>query len=227
MPDNTNRFSLIVPAAADKSEDPKRIPEIFRIDSHGIMHCVKSITGLNLQEFSDIYFVILRKHAEAFDIDALLRIQFRRLGLNNARIVILDNPTSTQAETIERTVRKENIEGAIFIKDADCCFKAEIYPENGVAVYPLEKLPLVDPRNKSYVAVDDMQHITNIIEKRIIGNLFNAGGYCFEDVNDFLEAYDSHHNLGQIYLSHLIYAMLLGNHSFRPIRVSGYEDLNL
>lgn len=224
---NSQNFSLIVPAAADKSEYADRLPSIFTMDHEGIMRCVRSILGLNLETFSRIYFTILRKHAERYDIDVLLKLQFRRLGLTNADIVILDRPTDTQAETIIETLMAKRINGPIFIKDADSYFSAEIFPENGVSVYPLESLELVDPRHKSYVAVDDMQHITNIIEKRIVSNLFNAGGYCFEDTGDFLEVYRKYSPLGNVYLSHLIYAMLLEGHLFRPIKVSDYADLHL
>lgn len=191
------------------------------------MICVKSILGLNLECFDNIYFTILRKHTERYDVDVLLRLQLRRLGLEKAKIVVLDSQTATQAETVARTIERENISGAIFIKDADSYFEAEIFPENGVAVYPLEKLALVDPRNKSYVSVDDMQHITNIIEKRVVSNLFNVGGYCFENVKDFLETYNRYKHLGAIYLSHLIYAMLLNGNLFHPIRVSDYNDWNI
>lgn len=224
---SSKNFSLIVPAAADKKENAGEMPYIFGPDAQGVMRCVKSILGLNLDIFDAIYFTILRKHAQAFDIDTLLQLQFRRLGLDKARIVILDEPTATQAETIVRTIEKENISGAIFIKDADGFFRAEVLPENGVAVFPLERLELVDPRNKSYVAVDDMQHITNIIEKRIVSNLFNAGGYCFEDASEFMDVYASHRHLGHIYISHLIYSMLLNGSLFRPIQVTDYSDWNI
>lgn len=224
---NSKNFSLIIPAAADKPKYENRLPRIFSLDEEGVLICVKSILGLNLDIFDSIYFTILRKHAERYDLDVLLELQLRRLGLDKAKIVILDEPTSTQAETVAKTIEQEEIEGSIFIKDADSYFNAEIYPENGVAVYPLEKLKLVDPRNKSYVSVDDMQHITNIIEKRVVSNLFSVGGYCFENVNDFLEVYRQHKDLGQIYLSHLIYSMLLNGNLFRPIRVSAYNDWNI
>lgn len=224
---NSKNFSLIVPVAADKPEYAGLMPYLFAPDREGVMLCVRSITGLNLNAFDAIYFTILRKHAEAFDLDTLLQLQFRRLGLDKARIVILDQATATQAETIARTIESQGITGAIFIKDADAFFKAEIFPENGVAVYPLEKLPIVDPRNKSYVAVDDMQHITNIIEKRIVSHLFNAGGYCFEDTDRFLQVYYRHKDLGPIYLSHLIYSMLLDRDLFRPIQVADYNDWNI
>lgn len=224
---NSKNFSLIVPAASDKGTEAGAMPRIFSTGLDGVLMCIKSVLGLNLDAFDNIHFTIRRKHAEAFDIDSLLRLQFRRLGLGNVHIVILDEPTATQAETIVRTIEKENITGAIFVKDADCFFRAEVYPENGVAVYPLEQLELVDPRHKSYVAVDDMQHITNIIEKRVVSHLFNAGGYCFEDVAKFLKAYDKYASLGSVYLSHLIYAMLLDGELFRPIQVKDYNDWNI
>lgn len=217
---------MIVPAAGNAKE-ATLLPKIFMLDNEGIMLCVKSILGIRPEKFSDIVFTVLKSHVQNFDVDSLLKLQFKRLGLDNARIVILDEPTRTQSETIATTITRCNIEGSVFFKDADCYFEAEIYPENGVAVCPLESLPLVDPRNKSYVAVDDMEHITNIIEKRIINNLFNAGGYCFENALDFLAAYEKYAGLGNIYLSHIIYGMLLEGHSFRPIKVSSYRDFNL
>ena len=168
---NSKNFSLIVPAASDKGTEAGTMPHIFSTGRDGVLMCVKSVLGLNLEAFDSIYFTILRKHAEAFDTDSLLKLQFRRLGLGNVNIVILDEPTATQAETIVRTIEKEEITGSIFVKDADCFFRAEVFPENGVAVYPLEHLELVDPRHKSYVAVDDMQHVTNIIEKRVVSHL--------------------------------------------------------
>lgn len=220
-------FTLIVPAAALPKEGQYEMPRIFMPDHEGIMHCVKAILGLNPENFSDIIFTVLKAHAEKFDIDKLLELQFKRLGLKKARIFILDNPTKTQAETLYKTIKENKISGPVFFKDADSYFEAEVYPENGVAVCPLESLPLVDPRNKSYVAVDDMQHITNIIEKRIVSNLFNAGGYCFYETEDFLKAYEEYSPLGHIYLSHLIYGMLLNGNTFRPIHINKYEDFSI
>ena len=188
---NSKNFSLIVPAASDKGTEAGAMPRIFFTGRDGVLMCVKSVLGLNLDAFDNIYFTILRKHAGAFDIET------------------------------------EYLPGAIFVKDADCFFRAEVYPENGVAVYPLEQLELVDPRHKSYVAVDDLQHVTNIIEKRVVSHLFNAGGYCFEDVETFLKAYEKYASLGPIYLSHLIYAMLLDGEFFRPIQVKEYNDWNI
>lgn len=220
----SKKFNLIVPAAADKPEYEDLFPYIFLPAKDGVMICVKSILGLNLDAFDNIYFTILRKHAERHHIKELLELQFKSCGIGHVRIVILDEPTKNQAETIYQTIKQENITGSIFIKDADGSFEAHVEPHNGVAVYPLEKMEYIDPRNKSYVAVDDMHYITNIIEKRVVSHFFNAGGYCFQSAEDFCRFYSELASYQRLYLSHIIYAMLLHKKTFRPIIVKNYRD---
>lgn len=224
---NLKKYNLIVPVAADSKEGSNTMPYVFGVDCYGIMLCLKAITGINYKDFDNIYFTLLRKHVEAFNVDSILRLQFKRLGIDKADIVILDEPTVSQPETVAKTIEAKGLGGSIFIKDADNFFNATIYPENGVAVFPLENLEIVDPRNKSYVAVDDMQYVTNIIEKRIISNLFSAGGYSFANCETFMNIFNKYKHLGNLYLSHLIYALLLEGENFRPIKVTDYVDFSL
>ena len=221
----SNRFSLIIPIAANDEEHPDMMPYVFNLDSTGMMLCIRAVQGLNLDVFDDVYFTILRKHAEKFCLDEMFKLQFKRLGMKNAHLVIIDNPTTSQSETVYKTILKASITGSIFIKDADGYFNAIINKENSVAVFPLEQMNMVDPQHKSYVSVDDMSYITNIIEKRVISHYFNVGGVCFEDTSDFLHYYfelstQSHH----ICMSHIVYAMLLDNQKFRPVITDDYID---
>lgn len=218
-----NADSLIVPAAADKPEYENDLPYIFSLNSEGIVICLKSILGLDLKRFDNIYFTILKKHDERFCIYDLLNFQFHRLGLDNARVVVLDEPTKDQAETIFRTISQEKIEGSIFIKDADSYFSTEIPNNDSVAIYPIEELDTLSPKDKSYVAVDDMSYVTNIIEKSIIGHHISAGGYQLK-ASDFIHYYNKLRDLGRLYLSHIVYAMLLDKKSFRPMLVEEYKD---
>lgn len=220
-------FNLIIPIGSDKPEYKHLIPFEFTPDKDGVLFCIKAIKGLNFEIFDNIYFTILRKHAELYGVDKMLEIQLTRINLKNARIVILDNPTRNQSETIFQTIQSENIKGALFIKDADGYFETQVDIENCVATYPLESLSIVDPRHKSYVAIDDLEHITNIIEKRVISNLFNAGGYGFEDAKIFINIYKKFAEYSDICLSHLIYALLLEGQTFRPLNVTNYVDWNL
>ena len=220
-------FSLIVPAAAHKVIYEEQLPDIFRLNNKGVSLCVDAIMGLDLGIFSHVYFTILHQHDMLYGISAMLRIQLDRIGLKNAKIVVLEHPTSSQVETIYQTICKEHISGPIFIKDADCSFTADIYPQNGIVVYPLEKLTIVNPQHKSYVAVDDMSYITNTIEKRVIDHYFNAGGYCFDNASTFCHYYERYAGQQGLYLSHIVYAMLLDRHIFRPFMANNYKDLEL
>lgn len=218
-------FNLIIPAAADKKEYNNKMPFIFNLNDEGIMLCIKAILGLELNKFSSIYFTILKSHSEAYCLKEMFELQFKRLKLTNAKVVIIEKKTSNQVETIYQTIQQEHItEGSIYIKDADCYFESEVIAQNGITIYPLESLDMVNPQNKSYIAIDDMYYITNIIEKKIISHYFNAGGYCFENVKEFCRYYNKLKDKKGLYLSHIIYAMLLDKHIFRPIDVKQYID---
>ena len=159
--------NLIVPVAADKPEYSNKLPYVFALGEDGIIVCIKSVLGLPLDRFDNIYFTVLRKHDDLFYIADSLRMQCKRLGLVNVKIAILDEPTRDQVETVFMTIQQERISGSIYIKDADCYFESKEEIRNGVAIYPIEELEMLDPRDKSYVAVDDMYYITNIIEKSL------------------------------------------------------------
>lgn len=217
------KFSLIVPAAADTTDDT--LPYVFNLNNKGIMLCVDAIRGLNLDIFDDIYFTILRKHVEKFSVDEMLKLQFRHLTLKNVHIVVLDEPTISQTETLFQTIKKANIQGSIFIKDADGYYDAEVQKDNSIAIFPLEQMDIVNPKNKSYVSVDDMYYITNVIEKKVIGHYFNAGGSCFEDATLFCEYYEKlKAEFPKVYVSHIIYQMLLDRYKFRPTEVKNFTD---
>lgn len=218
------KFNLIVPAAADKAEYSNTLPYIFGIDKDGIIICVKGILGLDLELFENIYFTVLRKHDERFLIVESLNMQFKRLGISNAKVVVLDSPTVDQAETVYETIQKENINGAIFIKDADCYFSTSCTDINAIAIYPIEDLDYLSPKDKSYVAVDDMYYVTNIIEKKVIGHYIGAGGYIIDSADKFCAYYHRLREYGRLYFSHIIYAMLLDKNMFRPMIVKDYKD---
>lgn len=218
-------MTLIVPIAANKEDYAHKLPQPFRLDDEGTMFCVRAIMGLPLNEIENIYFVILKEHDNRFMLREQLLMQFRRHGLDKAHVTILEESTNSQAETVARAIKENNIKGMVFVKDADCYFTAdEILPQNSVAIYALENLPIVDPQHKSYVAVDDMFYVTNIIEKRVVSHFFSAGGYCFEDADEFCRYYSRLKEYSPLYLSHIIYMMLLDKKIFRPILVEDYQD---
>ena len=216
--------SLIMPIAANKPEYATRIPRVFLIAEDGVMHCIRALKSRDLSKFDHIYITILRHLDEQYALTERLQLQFRINGITNAEIVVLDEPTRSEPETIYQTILQKHIQGSIFIKDADCSFTGEDTTGNAIAIHPLEQLDWVNPKNKSYVSVDDMYYITNIIEKRIVSHYFTAGGYSFESAATYCHYYERLHEQQGLYLSHIIYCMLLEGHTFRPVLTKEYED---
>lgn len=219
--------TLIMPIASNKPEYEHHIPHVFQLAEDGTMLCIKALQSLDLSQFNKIYITILESLDKRYSIGDMLRLQFRINGIKNGEIVVLDKPTLSQPETIYQTIKIKNICGSIVVKDADCSFMGDNISGNAIVVYPLEQLKWVNPQNKSYVNVDDMYYITNIIEKRIVSHYFTAGAYSFESSDYFCETFE--HFLGQneLYLSHVIYSMLLDKNIFRPIVAKQYEDFDL
>ena len=217
-------LSLIVPIAADKPEYEQTLPYVFNFADDGVSLCIKSIQGLNLDKFEHIYFVVLDKLDQKYNLTELLEMQFRNIGLEKAEVLSLKKPTLSQAQTIYECIKQKQIEGGIFVKDADGYFSCDFTENNGISIYPLDKLDLVNPHNKSYVDLDDQFYITNIIEKKIISRYFNAGGYLFENAETFCRYYERLSHYDKLYMSHIVYAMLLDNVSFRPFDVENYQD---
>ena len=217
-------ISLILPICGYKPEYEHTMPHIFNFAPDGQLLCVKSLDGLDLSKFDKIYVTILRIFDERYNLSELLEMGFRRRGLKNAKVVILDEPTGSQPETVYRTIKEENITGAIYAKDADGYFTGDFTIENSIAVYPLDRMDLVSPQDKSYVALDDQFYITNIIEKKIIGRYFNAGGYLFADANQFCAYFQRLKEYPKLYMSHIVYSMLLDNIPFRPMMVKDFSD---
>lgn len=217
--------TIIVPIAADKPEYETVMPHVFRMTDSGIMLCIAGILGLELDSIDKIIFTILKKHSLHYKLREMMEVQLLRLGLDQkAEVLELEEPTHSQPDTIYATIQKKSIKGAILVKDADCYFETELVPENSVFTYPLDSMSKVNPQCKSYVLTDDQFYITNIIERRIIGRDFCAGGYYFEDVEDFIRYFDQNRCYTPLYMSHIIYGALLDGQSFRPVKVKQYKD---
>lgn len=231
------KYKLIVPMLNASKKYENSVPIEFQYDNEsGKMNCIKSIEGINLSSFSEIHFIIFEKHEVLYDISNKIMLHKNNNEiLNNIKFIFsfVKYPTASQAETVYNEIKMHNIEGPIFIKDADnmCVIDKEV-KGNTVLVYPLENTPIVDPQHKSYISIDDQNFITNIIEKRIISNLFNCGGYGFKNANDFVEAYEHilefEDIVSHMYISHIIYWLILNKKiKFRPIEAIGYEDFEI
>lgn len=234
MDNRMKKFTLIMPMLSLSEEYPIEFKENNKT---GIMKCIHSLIALDITQFTDIVFVILKKHDELYNIKNKITTELKRqnpqyeyiLKKCNIKFVIADQPTRSQAETVFNTIKQLNITGPIFIKDADNQCNCSVKPGNTILTYPIEELEIIDPQHKSYVDVDEQNFVTNIIEKRVISGLISSGGYGFSDAELFVDGYQNVLNFSEglyhIYISHIIYWLILfRNEKFRPVNVSYYDD---
>lgn len=233
------KYTLIMPMLDTSPKYKNKCPIEFQYNNEtGIMNCIETLNRMDLRKIESIHFIILKQHDNEYDISRKIKaaIKFDKERYEDIDIIIskVNNPTSSQAQTIYDEIKRYDITGSIIIKDADnaCDMDLENCKGNFVFVYPLEATPIVDPQHKSYIAVDDQNFVTNIIEKRVISNLFNCGGYGFNNAENFkigyeaLMEFEDIHN--HMYISHIIYWLMLNkNLKFRPIEATGYEDFEI
>lgn len=219
-------MNLIIPAAGKSTRFPGLRPKWMLTHPSGNLMVTEAIRGLECSAFDNIFLVILQEHVQKYQCLEGLRKAFANVGLaHKLRIVVLEHETRSQPETVARAIEKEHITGPIFIKDSDNTFQCRVEAKNAVAIYDLARMPQVNhPANKSYVTLDDNELIDNIVEKQIISPFFCAGGYLFASSEEFLKVFQKLQTHDNLYVSHIIYEMLLAGAPFEPIRVSGYED---
>ena len=217
-------YTLILPVAGRSSRFPGMRPKWLLTMPDGKLMLEKAIEGLDLQVFSRIVVVCLKEHIEKYASLENLQASFLKATGREADFVVLDEATSSQSETIYKALEQGAVEGAFFIKDCDNIFACTPEPKNCVATINLNDIGLVDAKNKSYVEVDSLGIISNIVEKNVISNQFCCGGYGFASASDFIKTYQSITSSEEVYISHIIYKMILEGEEFSTINASEYED---
>lgn len=223
-------YNLIVPCAGESSRFPNMRPKWLLSHPNGNMMLIEGLKGLKLDNFDYIYIVVLKEHIDKYNcIDGINKSMQNLLSIYQKTIeyyiIILDDKTNSQPETVVRAIESFNISGAIYIKDSDSYFfDNNNYIGNAVCTYSLYDMEMSNPKNKSYIYTDDNDIITNIVEKKIIGSEFCVGGYIFSDAKDFVSYYKQlcmHKNL---YVSHIIYSMIINGFKFKQIKVKDFKD---
>jgi len=217
-------FTLLLPVAGRSSRFPDMRPKWLLTMPDGKLMIEKSIEGLDLTLFDRVVIVCLQEHLEQYTNADNVIESFRMATGVKPELSILDKPTSSQSETIYAAIKKSKIQGSIFIKDCDNVFSCTPKPINAVSTIDLNDVELIDAKNKSYVEVDSLGVISNIVEKDVISNYFCCGGYSFENASDFCTTYESINSKEEVYIYHIIYKMLLNDSEFRIIGSDSYLD---
>ena len=221
----------MIPMAGKSSRFPKGKPKwMMTHPGSGRFMAIESIVGINLDFFDSIVFVCLKSHEKEFGFLDGFYEELEEIGLNNkSKIVMLEKQTSCQSETVVRAIEQIGIEGFLFIKDSDSFYRIDVSSEaNQVAYFQLEESHNINPGSKSYLQIDSNGILTNIAEKKIISSMFSVGGYGFESSADFCKVFDkisqTNNENNEIYVSHVIFDMILSGAVFVGAKVNNYED---
>jgi len=218
-------MNVIVPIAGKSSRFPDMKPKWMLTHPRGDMMVIEALRGLDLENVERVVIAGLAEHEERYGFRRFLSVQFDAMGIGDkVEFVLLAQQTANQPETVARAIEQGGIEGAIYIKDSDNYFQHRPEPENAVACYDLHELEHVNARNKSYIAVNADGHLVNIVEKKIINSTFCVGGYSFDSAARFMEYFDRLKGGENLYISHLIYSMILDGVVFRQRFVENYVD---
>ena len=188
----------------------------------------EAMRGLPLDKFDRIFITCLKDHDEKFRCVQAIRNQTskRHIG-DKVKIIVLPEPTRHQPQTVAETIRRGGIEGAFVVKDSDNYFELDAQPGNFVSVCDVTKLPADSPINvfnKSFVQENEHGIIVNIAEKQVISRLICTGAYGFASGADFMRYYEPLATQSNLYLSHVIYSMILDNHNFVAKECKNYFD---
>lgn len=216
---------LILPAAGQSTRFPNTRPKWMLTHPGGNMMVVEAIRGLNLADFESIHLGLLREHVEAHPCIEGIRQQFAALGVaDKLKLWLLDRPTASQPETIATILGMAKLSGPIFCKDVDNYFKTVVTPGNNIAVSSLSENSYVNAANKSYAVIDHVGKIQNIVEKKIISEFFCVGGYGFQSAQEFLGYYEKLKDHDNLYVSDIIFRMLLDGVPFEHLPTDEYRD---
>ncbi|MDP1776657.1 MAG: hypothetical protein Q8K94_08615, partial [Moraxellaceae bacterium] len=146
---------LIIPIAGSSSRFPDMKPKWMLTHPRGKMMVIEAIRNLPLIQFKSINFIGLKTHEDEYNFSNSLNIQFKEIGIDHlANIILLDEKTSNQPETVYKGLKKSGITGQIYIKDSDNQFTTEFVSGNFISYLDLHELDQINARNKSYVELN-------------------------------------------------------------------------
>lgn len=212
--------TLIIPCAGQSSRFTTKLPKWLLDHPSGKTMVYEAIQGLPLYMFDEIIIVALNKHLNK----ELTERIFKEFEEYNFKLLTLDSDTKSASDTISQCIELLNIKDEIYIKDSDDYFEISDINPNEICTYSLNDCKNITPGNKSYVKVNEHGEVLTIVEKNVISADFCCGLYSFYDAEEFVRSFKSIQMDGEVYVSHVIYQMLLHGHRFYNRQTENYVD---
>jgi hypothetical protein len=217
-------MKLIMPVAGESSRFPGMRPKWLLVNPTGNLMVYDAICGLDLNAVEEVVFVCREDHAKTYDVERTLARQWNRGLINKPFRIVKVETSASQPQTVALALTAIGGDFPFVVKDSDNHFRQELRTGNNVSVMHLGKLALVSAANKSYVELNSKGKIVNIVEKSVISNLFCVGGYSFASSAEYLKFYLKNSERPGLYISHLIYDMLLAGEVFEGLEVTDFID---
>jgi len=219
-------MKIIIPCAGRSARFPGVRPKWMLTHPDGSLMVKKAIDEIDIEP-KDIIITILKKHEEEYQVKRGLR---ENIG-EDIQIVVLDEQTKSQPETVYLTLKQLGLKESFLVKDSDNTFAIPKVEEDYsyVCISDIQDYKDINPGNKSYVELNNQNIITNIVEKKVVSRFFNVGGYFFHNPEDFLISFErlnrTNGNGSELYISHIIQDLIL-NHKkvFFGKKIKSYTD---
>lgn len=224
--------TLIIPCGGKSSRFPKMKPKWMLTHPDGQLMIEKAISGFELEQFDRIIVTIIKAHAEAYEGDIILDQLFDITKGSKVELLILDEFTSCQAETVYETLIRKNVHGDFVIKDSDNFVKSDEYFEGdfiiGLNIHDFQR-EIYRLKSKSFLVKNEQNIIVDIIEKQIKSENICLGVYGFSSVENFTDAYKilqaNNVDKSEIYISHVVsYLIGMKQSVFKYIEAQDFED---
>ncbi len=179
---------------------------------------------MDLSKVSSIVVVGLKEHDEKYHTCDILNKQFTKLGIQGLLRLVMIEKSFSQPDTVSQGIKALGIKGPVLIKDSDNFFIHEVKPGNFICYAQIADLDRGNPTNKSYLVMNEAGFVINIVEKKLISDCFCCGAYGFTEASQFVDVFERCKGVTDLYISHLIYQMILEGQSFVGCKVKGYLD---
>ena len=220
--------TLIIPCAGRSSRFPNMKPKYLLTHPDGSLMIEKSLEKINIDIFDRVIITIVEPHNKKYEAELILKQAFAN---KKFEICVLDDFTSSASETVYKTIKAKNVSGSVVIKDSDnsVSFHFDKQIKNMIVGYNIAiHQDVRNVANKSFLIINEQNLIQDIIEKQVVSNIISLGIYCFENIDDFSNAYEylkQEKILGEMYISHVIsYLISKSKLIFQSLLSDFYED---
>jgi hypothetical protein len=216
---------LILPCGV--ADYDKVTPEFLEIDvTNKIPKVFLSIHQWNLSNVAEIVLILFNNKFIEEQKQQLNEFINHEYGSKHGIKIITIEPTQSVVETVYQYT-KDIDDCSIYIKDFDDKFSLTkgLYP-NTVYINSLNNGGITDVEKKSYVQIDSINTILNIVEKDVISSYFCVGLYSFKSSDYFNQTVKKLQNCGltNLFISHIIYDMILNGTRFTSQMTEDYLD---